>query len=72
MDEFVIIGDWIDDDYAALQQESTRRTLSREEMKRLVAGPRRHPYGEGAYQETELAIQELLEVQMPPLEPVAA
>ena len=49
-EDFVVIGDWIDDDYAALQQESTRRTLSREEMKRLVAGPRRHPYGEDAYQ----------------------
>ena len=45
MDEFVVIGEWKDQSYMDLWQEATRRTISNEERKRLIAGPRRHPFG---------------------------
>lgn len=48
--DFVIIGEWEDTEYLALQQEAVKRTLTREEMGRLIAGPRRHPFGPEAWQ----------------------
>ena len=46
---FVVIGEWRDGEYAELQQEALRRALSREELQRLISGPREHPYGSGAH-----------------------
>jgi hypothetical protein len=44
----VVVGDWTDTEYAALQARSLREPLSREEMETLIRGPRRHPYGPDA------------------------
>lgn len=46
--DFVVVGEWYDEEYAALHQRATTQALSREDLLRLVAGPRRHPFGAGA------------------------
>lgn len=46
--ECVVVGRWRDLEYIELQKASMYRTLSKDEMRQLVAGPRRHPYGADA------------------------
>jgi hypothetical protein len=46
---YVVAGDWIDPEWAALAKNPTK-PLSYEETRRLIAGPRRHPFGPGAWQ----------------------
>jgi hypothetical protein len=50
MDDMVIIGEWKDEAFYTLQQEAMRRTPTQEEQQRLIAGPRRHPFGPEAYE----------------------
>ena len=44
-DRFVVMGQWVDREYVDLQQAVTTRPATREELARIMAGPRRHPYG---------------------------
>jgi len=46
---YVIAGEWKDAEWFALSADAAR-PKSQEELRRLVAGPRRHPYGMAAYQ----------------------
>jgi hypothetical protein len=46
---YIIAGEWKDAEWVTLSRE-TQRALSAEELRRVVAGPRRHPYGMEAYQ----------------------
>jgi hypothetical protein len=46
---YIIAGEWKDAEWVILSRE-TQRALSAEELRRVVAGPRRHPYGMEAYQ----------------------
>lgn len=46
---YVVAGDWIDQEWAALAHSPTR-PLSYEETRRVIAGPRRHPFGPEAVQ----------------------
>ena len=40
---YVIAGEWKDEDWIALSKEAAR-PLTADQLRRLVAGPRRHPY----------------------------
>ena len=46
---YVVAGEWRDPEWIALSQDAAR-PKSREELQRLIAGPRRHPYGAEAHQ----------------------
>jgi hypothetical protein len=52
MDElppYIVVGEWKDEEWLALSR-TVNRGLTREELARVIAGPRRHPYGPEAYQ----------------------
>jgi hypothetical protein len=42
-------GDWQDEEWNTLSRSLTS-ALTAGELARVIAGPRRHPYGPGAYQ----------------------
>jgi hypothetical protein len=47
---FVVAGEWKDPEWQALAGKLTS-ALTGEELRRVIAGPRRHPYaGEAVYQ----------------------
>lgn len=43
-DDFIVIGEWVDQEYVSLQARSLTESLSRDDVRRLIAGPRRHPF----------------------------
>jgi hypothetical protein len=46
---YVVAGVWRDEEWIALSRE-TQRPKTEPELRRLIAGPRRHPFGPNAYQ----------------------
>ena len=46
---YVVVGEWIDAEWLALSKATTR-PLTLAETRRLIDGPRRHPFGPEAVQ----------------------
>lgn len=47
---YVIAEEWKDEDWLFLQMRSLTEPMTDAELRRLVAGPRRHPFGPAAFQ----------------------
>jgi hypothetical protein len=45
---YVVAGEWKDTEWHALASDAAR-PKSEAELRRIIAGPRRHPYGPEAY-----------------------